>query len=88
MPKSKIYQKTAYTPTSDRRTPVKVRSAAPSQLLYKVVMFGLMLLALAWIAVFYIAGPEIAFMDELGKGNFAITFVLGVTGLLMARHWR
>ncbi|WP_116051480.1 cell division protein CrgA [Amycolatopsis palatopharyngis] len=88
MPKSKIHQKTAYTPAPDRRTPVKVRSAAPSQLLYKVVMFGLLLLALAWIAVFYIAGPEIPFMDELGKWNFAITFVVGVTGLLMARRWR
>jgi hypothetical protein len=88
VPKSKIHQKTAYTPVPDRRTPVKVRGAGPSQPLYKVVMFGLMLLALAWIAVFYIAGPQIPLMHELGKWNFAITFVLGVTGLLMTRRWR
>ncbi|GAB2763013.1 cell division protein CrgA [Amycolatopsis magusensis] len=88
MPKSKVRKKTAYTPPTDRRTPVKVRAAGPSPLIYKIVMFGLMLLGLAWLVVNYLASDKIAFMTELGNWNFAIGFALMISGLLMTMKWR
>jgi hypothetical protein len=88
MPKSKVRKKTAYTPPIDRRTPVKVRAAGPSNLFYKVVMFGLMLLGLIWLVVNYIAGDKIGFMIDLGNWNFAIGFALMIGGLLMTMRWR
>lgn len=88
MPKSKVRKKTAYTPPTDRRTPVKVRAAGPSSLFYKIVMFGLMIIGLAWIVVQYIAQDKIPFMADLGNGNFAVGFGLMVIGLLMTMKWR
>ncbi|OQO90728.1 cell division protein CrgA [Saccharomonospora piscinae] len=88
MPKSKVRKKTAYTPPTNSRTPVKVRAAGPSHPLYKGVMFGLMLLGLAWLVVNYLAGDKISFMTELGAWNFAIGFALMITGLLMTMRWR
>ncbi|KMS86269.1 cell division protein CrgA [Prauserella rugosa] len=88
MPKSKVRKKTAYTPPADRKTPVKVSAAGPSPLPYKIVMFGLMLLGLAWLVVNYLAGEKIGFMLELGNWNFAIGFALMISGLLMTMKWR
>jgi cell division protein CrgA len=88
MPKSKVRKKTAYTPPTDRRTPVKVRAAGPSPMFYKIVMFGLMLLGLVWLVVNYIAGDKIGFLISLGNFNFAIGFALIITGLLMTMRWR
>jgi hypothetical protein len=88
MPKSKVRKKTAYTPPTDRRTPVKVRAAGPSPMFYKIVMFGLMLLGLVWLVVNYIAGDKIGFLIDLGNFNFAIGFALIITGLLMTMRWR
>ena len=62
--------------------------AGPSHPAYKVVMFGLMLLALVWIVVYYVAGRQIPLMRTLGDWNFIIGFVLAVTGLLMTTRWR
>ncbi|MFD2471494.1 MULTISPECIES: cell division protein CrgA [Amycolatopsis] len=88
MPKSKVRKKTAYTPPVDRRTPVKVQAAGPSNLFYKIVMFGLMLLGLAWLVVNYIAGDKVSFLSELGNWNFAIGFAAMIAGLLMTMRWR
>ncbi|TNC27302.1 cell division protein CrgA [Amycolatopsis alkalitolerans] len=88
MPKSKVRKKTAYTPPADRRTPVKVRAAGPSHPIYKIVMFGLMLVGLAWLVVNYIAVDKISFMSDLGNWNFAIGFALMISGLLMTMRWR
>jgi hypothetical protein len=88
MPKSKVRKKTAYTPPTDRRTPVKVRAAGPSHPIYKIVMFGLMLIGLTWLVVNYIAGDKIGFMAGLGNWNFAIGFALMISGLLMTMRWR
>ena len=88
MPKSKVRKKTAYTPPADRRTPVKVRAAGPTHIIYKIVMFGLMLLGLVWLVVNYIAGDKIGFLTDLGNWNFAIGFALMISGLLMTMRWR
>ncbi|MQA62631.1 MAG: cell division protein CrgA [Actinophytocola sp.] len=88
MPKSKVRKKAAYTPPTDKKTPVKVRAQGPSHPVYLIVMFGLMLLGLAWIVVNYLAGDKIDLMAELGNWNFAIGFALMISGLLMTMRWR
>lgn len=88
MPKSKVRKKTAYTPPTDKSTPVKVRAQGPSHPVYKIVMFGLMALGLAWLVVNYLAGDKIGFMAELENWNFAVGFSLLIAGLLMTMRWR
>jgi hypothetical protein len=89
MPKSKVRKKTAYTPPTDKKTPVKARAVAgPTHPVYLGVMFGMLLLGLVWIVVFYLAGDRLGFMAELGNWNFLIGFALMITGLLMTMRWR
>ncbi len=87
MPKSKVRKKAVYAATTDRRTPVKLK-AGPSHPVYLAVMFGMMLLGLAWLVVNYLAGEQISLMAELGPWNFLIGFSLIVIGLLMTMRWR
>ncbi|MFT4086817.1 MAG: cell division protein CrgA [Gordonia sp. (in: high G+C Gram-positive bacteria)] len=96
MPKSKVRKKTDYTINPASRTPVKVK-AGPSGVVYQAVMFGLMLLGLAWLLVYYLGaradsfgaeGRALHWMYELGPWNMLIGFGLGVVGLLMTMGWR
>ena len=88
MPKSKVRSKTEYTDAAVRRTPVKVKGT-PTGRWYLIVMFGLMLLGLAWLVIYYIAGEKLPFMAGLETWqNFAIGFGLAVVGLLMTMRWR
>lgn len=96
MPKSKVRKKTDYTINPASRTPVKVK-AGPSGLVYQSVMFGLMLLGLLWLVVYYLAaqtnlyskeGQALKWMADLGPWNFLIGFALMVVGLLMTMRWR
>ncbi|MBB3115983.1 cell division protein CrgA [Corynebacterium bovis] len=71
----------------DRRTPVKLNSTGTSRW-YLVLMFGLMLLGLAWLVVNYIVGDKIGFFTELGAWNYLIGFGLFIIGLLMSMGWK
>lgn len=89
MPKSKVRKKAAYTPPpADKRTPEMVRATSPSSPIYLGVMLGLMLLGLVWIVVFQLLGEKIGLVAGLGGWNFAIGFLLIVSGLLMTMRWR
>ncbi|MFT4200419.1 cell division protein CrgA [Gordonia sp. (in: high G+C Gram-positive bacteria)] len=96
MPKSKVRKKTDYTISTANRTPVKVK-AGPSGAVYMSVMFGLMLLGLLWLVVYYLAaqtglysgpGQALKWMADLGAWNFLIGFAFMVIGLLMTMRWR
>ena len=98
MPKSKVRKKTDYTINPASRTPVKVKTG-PSSIWYQAVMFGFMLVGLAWLLVYYIGassvnsglgqeGKALHWMYELGSWNLLIGFGLGVVGLLMTMGWR
>ncbi|AWB80953.1 cell division protein CrgA [Corynebacterium yudongzhengii] len=88
MPKAKVTNTTPQkTRSSVSRTPVKLNTSG-TPIWYKVIMFGLMLLGLAWIVVFYLAAGMIPFMVELGAWNYAIGFGLFIVGLLMTMGWR
>lgn len=87
MPKSKVRKKPDYTVNPANRTPVKVK-AGPSSPLYVTVMLGLMLIGLAWLIVYYLAGEQIGFINSLGAYNFLIGFGFMVVGLIMTMRWR
>lgn len=46
------------------------------------------MVGLLWIVVFYVAGDQIGFMDNLSSWNFAIGFGAMVVGLVMSMRWR
>ncbi|MBP2475510.1 hypothetical protein JOF53_004382 [Crossiella equi] len=88
MPKSKVRKKDVYTAPTDRRTPVKLKAKGPSHPIYITVMLLVMVLGLAWLVVYYLAGQDIQFMADLGSWNFAVGFALMIAGLLMTMRWR
>lgn len=88
MPKSKVRKKSAYTPPSEAESSAKATAQGPSHPLYLVVMFGLMLIGLVWIILYYIAVDKIPFLTQLGNWNMAIGFALMIAGLLMTMRWR
>ena len=53
-----------------------------------VIMFGLMLLGLAWLILYYLAGDQLAWLGQLGPWNYAIGFSGMILGLLMTMGWR
>ena len=96
MPKAKITKTTPISSGSVSRTPVKINSTGTPRW-YLAIMFGLMLLGLAWLIVYYLAassttyggeGQVLHWMANLGSWNFLIGFALMVAGLLMTMRWR
>ena len=90
MPKSKVRKKTSYTPSPAAMagTASTARLAKPSPRWYPGVMAGFLILGLAWIVVYYMAGESVPLMDSLGSWNFAVGFAFLVVGLGMAVRWR
>lgn len=60
---------------------------APNPVWFKPIMFGLMLLGLAWIIVFYVSGTTLP-IAELGDGNILVGFGILFLGFLMTTRWR
>lgn len=54
---------------------------------YKPVMFGLMILGLLWIMVFYISQTQYP-IAAAGSWNILIGFGLALIGFLMTTRWR
>jgi threonine/homoserine/homoserine lactone efflux protein len=93
MPKSKVRKKNDFTINPVSRTPVKVK-AGPSSTWFVVFFIGLMLIGLAWLIVFQLAGsgPDVPsflqWMSDLNVWNYAIAFAFMITGLLLTMRWR
>ncbi|MCU9519724.1 cell division protein CrgA [Corynebacterium sp. ES2794-CONJ1] len=89
MPKAKISHSSI--PLSSgagaSRTPVKINSSG-TPMWYKVIMFGCMLIGLAWLIVNYLAGTHIDLMVQLGPWNYGIGFGFFIVGLLLTMGWR
>ncbi len=95
MPKSKVRKKVAITAartsaeaSSTSAAAARAHVAAPSSPVYVGIMLGLMVLGLLWLVVYYLWGNSIPFIAGLGNWNFAIGFVLMISGLLMTMRWR
>ena len=65
----------------------KGRENLPNPVWFKPVMFGFMLVGLAWIIVFYLTNSSWP-IPNLGAGNIAIGFGLIIIGFLMTTRWR
>ncbi|QPK83290.1 cell division protein CrgA [Corynebacterium qintianiae] len=90
MPKAKVTKDSRPIPTTSTgasRTPVKINTGG-TPIWYKVIMFGLLVLGLAWLIVFYVAGDQIQFLAQLGPWNYLIGFSAMIVGLLMTMGWR
>ncbi|QAY72601.1 cell division protein CrgA [Agromyces protaetiae] len=76
--------------TKDQR-PERAESTAgegaPNPVWFKPVMFGFMLLGLAWIIVFYVSQGQLPVAD-LGQWNILIGFGIAFIGFLMTTRWR
>ncbi len=90
MPKSKVRKRTTYTPSpaSVSGSGATARLSKPSPRWYPVLMAVLLLIGLAWIVVYYMAGESVPLMDSLGSWNFAVGFAFLVVGLGMAVRWK
>ena len=91
MPKSRVRKKAVYTPPVDvlPKASQITKKKGPSPTWYPVLMLVLMLLGLAYIVVYYIAGERVPVMKNLSAAwDFAIGFGLMVLGLGMAVRWR
>ena len=90
MPKSRVRKRAVYTPPEDvLPSPARIsRKRGPSPTWYPVLMLVLMIVGLAYIAVYYLAGERVPIMRDLNSWNFAIGFGLMVSGLFMAVRWR
>jgi cell division protein CrgA len=60
---------------------------APNPVWFKPVMFGFMLVGLAWIIVFYVSQGRLPIAD-LGSWNILIGFGIAFVGFLMTTRWR
>ncbi len=90
MPKSKVRKKSVYTPPEGvlQNQAARARAARTSPTWNAPLMAALLVIGLAWIVVYYVAGDKIGFLTTLGVWNFAIGFGLMVAGLVMSMRWR
>jgi len=89
-------------PESRSRKPKKTESLQPSIIggeeeqenpsWYKAVMFGLMLLGLVYILVFYISSARyplgVAAPIDLGNWNILVGFGIAMIGFAMTTRWK
>ncbi len=78
--------------TNPRTKPARsevVRSSedAPNAVWFKPVMFGFMLIGLAWIIVFYVSQGTLP-VSSLGSWNILVGFGIAFVGFLMTTRWR
>jgi hypothetical protein len=62
-------------------------SPKPNPAWYNPVMFGLMVLGLLWIIVYYISQGEFP-VPGIGNWNIAAGFGVAIVGFLMTTRWR
>lgn len=90
MPKSKVRKKPGYA------TPAAVsgnlsgssKQLRPSPTWYPITMVVLLVIGLAYIVVYYMAGEHVPGMRDIGSWNFGIGFAFLIGGLIMAVRWR
>lgn len=63
------------------------REDTPNAVWFKPVMFGFMLLGLAWIIVFYVSQSQYP-VPQLGSWNILVGFGIAFIGFLMTTRWR
>jgi hypothetical protein len=73
--------------TSPAASEARTAENTPNPVWFKPVMFGFMLLGLAWIIVFYVSQSTYP-VPSLGSWNILIGFGIMFVGFLMTTRWR
>jgi membrane protein YdbS with pleckstrin-like domain len=87
VPKSKVRKKSDVS-LRERSAAIPARAVNPSPAWYPIVMAVVLVLGLAWMVVYYLAGEKVPLMTSLGAWNFAVGFGVMLVGLIMAVRWR
>ena len=74
-------------PVRAERSAAASGEEAPNPVWFKPVMFGFMLVGLAWIIVYYVSQNSWP-IPSLGAGNILIGFGIMFIGFLMTTRWR
>jgi hypothetical protein len=83
VPKSRVRKKTVYTPPPQKSARRKVSPPWVGPAIVALLVVGL-----AWIAVYYITQNSIPGMSALGNWNLVVGFVLVISGVTLATRWR
>ena len=75
------------SPQSDRPAPARGGEPEPNAVWFKPVMFGFMLIGLAWIIVFYVSQGALP-VASFGSFNILVGFGIAFIGFLMTTRWR
>lgn len=82
-------RKDASAPARAERDALSTDEPAPNPVWFKPVMFGFMLLGLAWIVTYYVTSATLALpVPQLGQGNILVGFGLILVGFIMTTRWR
>lgn len=73
--------------SANRPTEEHSAEGAPNPVWFKPIMFGFMLVGLAWIIVFYVSQGTLPIPD-LQSWNILIGFGIAFIGFLMTTRWR
>ncbi|MFC0628078.1 cell division protein CrgA [Kribbella deserti] len=85
MPESSSRNKKSSEKKAVEKTPKKVRTT--SQPWVAPVMLGAWILGLAWLVVYYVAGPDVPLMKDLGNWNLLIGMGLIAVGFVVSTQW-
>ncbi|WP_041684798.1 cell division protein CrgA [Renibacterium salmoninarum] len=86
MPESKSRRRPARSQQAEGAS----KAVKPNPIWFKPVMFGLMVIGLLWIIVFYITSNTglVLPIPSVGAWNIAIGFGIAIVGFLMTTRWR
>jgi hypothetical protein len=73
--------------SADRTTEERSGESSPNPVWFKPIMFGFMLLGLAWVIVFYVSQGAWP-IASLASWNILIGFGIAFIGFLMTTRWR
>jgi hypothetical protein len=90
VPKSKVRKKPSYAAplASTAGTTGASKQIKPSPSWYPILMAVLLVIGLAYIVVYYMAGESVPIMQDIGSWNFAVGFGFLILGLGMAVRWK
>ncbi|MEO7348648.1 MAG: cell division protein CrgA [Terrimesophilobacter sp.] len=75
------------TSRPDQPNETRTGNDAPNAVWFKPIMFGLMLVGLAWIIVFYVSQGTLP-VASLKDWNIMVGFGILFVGFLMTTRWR
>lgn len=89
------------TPENEKLSPTAPKAAKPKRVRdeadenptwYKILMFGSMLIGLAWILVFYISSARFPLGSStginIGNWNILVGFGIAMVGFIMTTRWK